>query len=391
LCRRTARTGIGHHIDGVERLLHHRLALFHARLAGNTVDHRLATQLLHHRLGDLVAGAAPDIYHLVVTFTVSHQAGSVLSVDFMHFLFCCADQVVLFRRHQHIVHTDRDTRAGRIGKAGIHQPISHDHRIAQSALAETGVDQARDLLLLERLVDQGKRQTCRQHLGQQGTAHRSFIANPLFHRLTGFVLVDLLETHHHFGLQLDFARLVSARHLGDIGEHRTLTQCADLLAGHVIQAQHDVLRRDDDRLTVRGRQHIVGSQHQGARFHLRLQRQRHVHRHLVAVEVGVECGTHQRMQLDRLAFDQQRFERLNAETVQGRCTIQQHRMFANHFFENIPYDRFFCFHHTLAGLDGSRQTHRFEPAENERLEQFQRHFLGQAALMQLQLRPHHDH
>ena len=40
--------------------------------------------------------------------------------------------------------------------------------------------------------------------------------------------------------------------------------------------------------------------------------------HLVAVEVGVESGTYQRMQLDGLAFDQHRLERLYTEPMQGR-------------------------------------------------------------------------
>ena len=48
-------------------------------------------------------------------------------------------------------------------------------------------------------------------------------------------------------------------------------------------------------------------------------RQRDVHGHLVAVEVGVEGGADQRMQLDRLAFDQHRLERLDAQTMQRRA------------------------------------------------------------------------
>ncbi len=42
-----------------------------------------------------------------------------------------------------------------------------------------------------------------------------------------------------------------------------------------------------------------------------------MHRHLIAVEVGVEGRANQRMQLNRLAFDQLRLESLNAETVQA--------------------------------------------------------------------------
>jgi hypothetical protein len=58
--------------------------------------------------------------------------------------------------------------------------------------------------------------------------------------------------------------------------------------------------------------------------------------HLVAVEVRVEGGADERMQLDRFAFDQHRLERLNAQAVQCRRAVQQHRMFADDLFEDIP-------------------------------------------------------
>ena len=41
-------------------------------------------------------------------------------------------------------------------------------------------------------------------------------------------------------------------------------------------------------------------------------RERHVHRHLVAVEVGVERGADERVDLDGLALDQDRLEGLDA-------------------------------------------------------------------------------
>ena len=43
--------------------------------------------------------------------------------------------------------------------------------------------------------------------------------------------------------------------------------------------------------------------------------------HLIAVKVGVECRTDERMDLDRFAFDENRLESLNSESVQSRRTI----------------------------------------------------------------------
>ena len=170
--------------------------------------------------------------------------------------------------------------------------------------------------------------------------------------------------------------------------------CAGLVVAverQVIKPEHDVLRRHDDRLAVGGRQDVVGGHHQHARFELRFQRQRHVNRHLVAVEVGIEGCADQRMKLDRLAFDQHRLERLDAEAVQRGRAVEQHRMLADYLFEDIPDLRLLFFDQLLRLFDGGGESLRLQPRINERLEQLERHLLRQAALMQFQFGTDHDH
>src|SRR3546814_19272343 len=72
-------------------------------------------------------------------------------------------------------------------------------------------------------------------------------------------------------------------------------------------------------------QDVVGRHHQHARFQLRLEAQRHVDGHLVAVEIGVERRADERVELDRLALDQHRLERLDAETVERRRARSEER------------------------------------------------------------------
>ena len=175
-----------------------------------------------------------------------------------------------------------------------------------------------------------------------------------------------------------------------IGKGHTFADHALALHRRVIQPKHHVLRRHDDRRAVGGRQHVVRGHHQNARFQLRFQRQRYVHGHLVAVEVGVEGRTDQRVQLDRLAFDQDRLEGLDAKTVQRGRTVQQNRMLADDLVQDIPNLWAFLFDQFLGLLDGAGQPLRLKPRIDERLEQFQCHLLGQAALVQLQLRSGHD-
>ena len=118
---------------------------------------------------------------------------------------------------------------------------------------------------------------------------------------------------------------------------------------------------------------------------------RHVHRHLVAVEVGVERRADERMQLDGLALDQHRLEGLDAEAMQRRRAVEQHRVLADHLIEDIPDLGLLLLHELLRLLHRGGVTLGVEPRIDEGLEQLERHLLRQPALMQLELRAHHDH
>ncbi len=164
--------------------------------------------------------------------------------------------------------------------------------------------------------------------------------------------------------------------LTEIAEHHSFTRLLLAHDGEIVQTQHDVLGWHDDRRAGGRVQNVVRRHHQDARLELRLQRQRHVHRHLVAVEVRVEGRANQRMQLDRLAFDQHRLEGLDAETVQRRRAVEQHRMLADHLVENVPHLGTLLLDELLRLLDGGRIALRVETRIDERLEQLQRHLLG---------------
>src|SRR5688500_12287222 len=63
-----------------------------------------------------------------------------------------------FRRRQPAVGGETDPATRRQAVAGLHELVGEDHRLAQAAAAEARVDDPRDLLLLERLVDERERQ-----------------------------------------------------------------------------------------------------------------------------------------------------------------------------------------------------------------------------------------
>ena len=160
--------------------------------------------------------------------------------------------------------------------------------------------------------------------------------------------------------------------------------------GDVVQTEDHVLRRHRDRRAVGGVEHVVRSEHQ----HLGLQdggiAQRQVHGHLVAVEVGVERRTCQRMQLHGLALDQLGLERLDTQTVQRRSTVHQHRMALDDVLQDAPDHRILAVDDLLGRLHRLHDAALDELADHERLVELGGHILRDTHLVHLQLGADHD-
>ena len=110
-----------------------------------------------------------------------------------------------------------------------------------------------------------------------------------------------------------------------------------------------------------------------------------MHGHLIAVEVGVEGGAHQGVHLDRLAFDQDRLERLDTEAVQRRRAVEHDRVLADDILQDVPHLGALFVDELLGALDRGDEAALFKLVVDEGLEQLERHLLGQAALVQLEL------
>src|SRR6266404_908883 len=77
--------------------------------------------------------------------------------------------------------------------------------------------------------------------------------------------------------------------------------------------------------------------------------------------------------------------------MQRRRTVQQHGVLADHLVEDVPDLRTLFFDQLLRLFHRGGQALGVEPRIDERLEQFERHLLRQAALMQPQFGTDHDH
>src|SRR4051794_28545719 len=112
--------------------------------------------------------------------------------------------------------------------------------------------------------------------------------------------------------------------------------------------------------------------------------------HLVTVEVRVECGTNERVNLDRLTFNKYRLKSLDSQTVKRRSTVKKNRMLADHVLENVPNDRLLAFDHFACLLDRGSVLVFFKLVVDERLEKLESHLLGKSTLVQLELRTDYD-
>ena len=90
------------------------------------------------------------------------------------------------------------------------------------------------------------------------------------------------------------------------------------------------------------------------------------------------------MQLNGLAFNQDRLKSLNTQAVQRRSPVQHDRVFFDDLFQNVPDHRSTRLNFFFCCLDGGGDTAHFELRKNEGLKKFQRHQFRQTALVQFQ-------
>ena len=160
--------------------------------------------------------------------------------------------------------------------------------------------------------------------------------------------------------------------------------------GDVVESEHHVLRRHGDRCAVGGVEDVVALEHEDLCLEDGLVGEREVYSHLVAVEVGIEGGTCQGVQLYGLALYHVWLEGLYAESVQRRCAVEQHGVSLHDVLEDVPDDGVFAIDDLLGRLDGLDDAALDELAYDERLVELGSHELGQSALAHVELGANDD-
>src|SRR5918994_190845 len=357
---------------------------------GHHVDRVQAPEVVLHRLFDLVLGLGPKPDHTLQSLVVGDEALVPLVLDLVdHALVALEDLLFLFG-HDDVVLADRD--AGLGGRVepdpleGVEELADQLRRVA----GHVPGDEVLDLALLQRVVDVGV------GIGVVGVAEvvPEGLLDVLVEKNPPQRGLHPLAAPAGYDLVVDLERTLFVGGLGLIvrGEEGLDLGLLEVLGavGDVVEPEHHVLGRNGDREPVGGQQYVLRGEHENAGLGLRLGAQWHVHRHLVAVEVRVEGGTDQRVDLDGLALHEHGLERLDAEAVERRRTVQEHRVLLDDVLQDVPEFRTEPFHHLLGATNIRRQGPVYQYFHHERLEELDGHKPWEAALVHLQARADHD-
>ena len=352
LLGRTARPGVGHHVDGVEARDLSFLAVF--------VPFDLGPQPLQHLVGHLLRCVGPDVDHFVVALSVGDQTFLVLLFDLLNLGLRRFDELFLVLRDLHVVNRHRDPSSRGVAVAQSAQPIGEKNGGLGTESAIALIDQLAEGLLVHYLVDDLEGDLVRDDLLEEHPTRRRF---------------DELAVDAHLDRRVEsqLAQVVYDPDLMDVRKDHARAEGTGCLARHVVAAQHDILAGTDDGATGRRAQDVVGRHHEHPSFDLGFYRQGHVDRHLIAIEVCVERRAYQRVELDRLAVDELGLEGLDAQAVQSRSSVQEDRVLLNHLGEDVPDLGVLLLDHLLRGLDRGHVAALFELRVDEGFEELYGH------------------
>ena len=366
LVLRTTGTGIEHHVDCVEALV----SLRH---------------LLHQHVGELGVDLCPDIDDLLVAFLIGDKTHLEVVHDFCHLSISFVDNLFLLRRDEHVAEVEGQTAAECHVVAEVLDVVEELCRAGDTALLDDDGDDVAERLLGQNLVE------ISYFLGDvlidEDTTDGSVLYD-MADRIA--VFVDIVDKDLDRCVERDATFVICNLSLFGSVECMSFTFVAGAELGDIVQTEDHILRRHGDRRAVGRVEDIVRTEHEHLCFQNGFVAERQVNSHLVAVEVGVEARTSQRVQLDSLSFDEFGLECKNAESVQCRGTVEKYGMTFHHVFEDVPYDGFLTVDNLLGALDGLDNAALDELADDKRFVELGRHIFGQTALAHLEFRTDDD-
>ncbi len=395
---------VGHQTTHTAELTQLRLRTTGAGV-GHHVDRILLIEEAEHLSSNFVGSCSPLVNNLGVALLLVNKAFLEILVNLVNACLSLGKDLRLLLRDQSVPQRDGQTSASCKVEAseldGVKNRGNLCLRIAIAAVCHELSHIALDHLVVHVLV------VCRQALTVEDDttdggleAHGLRTGYVVVHRLVlavhhaenlGAVLqlnvsVGSRDTHLNLGLKVNLGTsIVSSQSIVKVGKHVALARHTIASERQIVHTNDHVLRRNVDGLARSWRAQVVGREHKHASLGLGLERQRHMYRHLVAVEVGVEGRAYQRMQVDGLALDKDRLEGLNGEAVQGRGAVQQHETAVDNLFQDVPHKGSATLDGTLSTLDVVNLAQLNQTLHNEGLKELESHGLRQTTLVKQKL------
>ncbi len=377
--------GVGHEAAHRAQLADVALVSTGARL-GHHAQRVVVRQGRHHRVGHVPGHALPELDDLLVALVLGDEAALELAVDLEHALVRGGEQRALVLGYDDVPQPDGHPTARRVVEADRLDAVHEVGGLVRPEQAVALVDEPLELaadhdpIAVAHLVG--------QDLIEDDPTDRRLAA---CRHERGRGLVPGQDLGLDRLVEGDRPELIGQDRLGLVTEEALrLLRRTGRIHGQVVAAQDHVLGRRHDRRAVGRREQIRGREHHRPRLLTGRRRKRYVDGHLVAVEVGVERRAHERMDLDGRALDEHRHECLDAQTMQRRGAVQQDRMILDDLLEDVPDLGPDALDDALGALDVVGEALLDELAHDERLEQLERHLLGQPALVELELRADDD-
>ncbi len=365
LLLRTAGTRVEHHVYGVEAVL-------------------IAFQGRDNRVGQLVIDIRPDIDYLVITLVVRDKTHVVVAYHGIGRGIALVDELLLLPGDDHSIEVERQTALECHAVTHVLDIVEERSHLVGTGLLHDHGDDVAQRALRKHLVDIS-------HLLGYDLIEEDTADSSLLQHLYGLsVLVQIAHHALNDGMQVGTLLVVGDDRLLGAVEHMTCALDSGTRLGNIVQTEDHILRRHGNRRTVGGVEDVVRTEHKQLSLQYGGIAQRQVHGHLVAVEVGVERRTCQRVELHCLTLDQLGLESLNTQTVKGRGTVHKYRMTLDDILQYAPDDGVLAVDDLLGRLDRLDDTALDELTYDERLVELGRHILRDTHLVHLQLGTYDD-
>ena len=361
---------------------------------GAGAGHVVERAVLGEALGDVGLDAAgrlgPHLDGALVALLLGDEPHLVLILEVGDLLVGLGDELLLVVGHDDLVDGDGDAALRGEAEADLLDAVDDFGRRLAPELAVDEGDEPPQRGAVHRVVLEGE--VLGEHLVEDDAADGRLQQPRLLQRghrtasvlAVGTVGGGAVGAHLDGGAQVDGAEIegelglvegcVDALRGGAVGlDEGAAGALANL--GHVVGAEDHVEGGRDGGVAAGGRQQVLGGKQDLPGLGHGLAAEGHMHGHLVAVEIRIEGGADERVELDGGPLDEHRLEGLDAEPVEGGGAVEQHRAVLDHLVEDVPDLGAGALDDALGALDVVGEALGHERVHDERLEQLERHLL----------------